>query len=97
MRRLAESSIDKRSEYAERFVSYGVLPLLSMTTPQQIHSKKLEAERQAKDALVKLAHAKDLEKQASEAEVRMKQEEMRKAQEDLRKQQRELAKIRSQT
>lgn len=65
-----------------------------MTTPQEVKSKKLEAERQAKDAMVKLAHAKDLEKQASEAEVRLKQEEMRKAQEDLRKQQRELEQVR---
>ncbi len=65
-----------------------------MTTPQEVKSKHVEAERQAKDAMVKLAHAKELERQASEAEVRLKQEEMRKAQEDLRKQQRELEQAR---
>ena len=65
-----------------------------MATPQEIHSKKVEAERQAKDAMVKLAHAKDLEKQAAQAEVRMKQEDARKAEKELRKQQHELEQAR---
>ncbi len=65
-----------------------------MATHKEVRNRRVEAERQAKDAMVKLAHAKDLEKQASEAEVRLKQEEMRKAQEGLRKQQRELEQAR---
>ncbi len=66
-----------------------------MATPQEIHGKRVEAERQAKDGMVKLVHAKELEKQAMAAEVRMKQEEMKKAQEELQRQQKDLAKMRA--
>ena len=68
-----------------------------MATPQEIHAKQVEAERQAKEGMRKLARAKELEKQATQAAVRVKQEEARKAQEDLRKQERDLAKIRANT
>jgi|GEM_PF-5181227 len=68
-----------------------------MTTPQEIHSKQVEAERQAKEGMLKLVRAKELEKQAMEAQMKMKQDEMRKAQEDLRKQQKDLAKIKAST
>ncbi len=68
-----------------------------MATPHEVHAKRVEAERQAKDGMTKLVHAKELEKQATEAEVRLKREEARKAQEALRKQQRDLAKIRANT
>lgn len=74
-----------------------VISPLSMVTHQEVHSKRVEAERQAKEAMVKLAHAKDLETQALQAEVRLKQEEARKAQEELHKQQRDLAKVRANT
>lgn len=68
-----------------------------MTTPQEVHAKQVAAERQAKEAMQKLAHAKELEKKATEAAMRLKQEEARKAQEELRKQQRDLAKIKANT
>lgn len=68
-----------------------------MTTPQEVHNKKVAAERQAKEGMQKLVQAKDMEKRATEAEVRMKTKDARKAHEDLRKQQRDLAKLRSVT
>ena len=68
-----------------------------MATPQEVHAKRLEAERQAKEGMKKLVHATELQKQAAEAEVRLKQEEARKAQEELRKQERDLARIRANT
>ena len=68
-----------------------------MTTPQEVHTKQVAAERQAKEGMQKLARAKELEKQATQASVRLKQEEARKAQEELRKQEKDLAKIRANT
>ena len=84
------------------------VPPIRMPTEHEVKAKRLEAERQAKDALVKLEHAKELEKQAVQAEKRLKEqearkmaeearkkaEEVRKAQEELRKQQRELEQAR---
>jgi hypothetical protein len=48
------------------------LPPFRMATPQEIHSKQVEAERQAKEGMQKLVRAKELEKQAMEASVRLK-------------------------
>jgi hypothetical protein len=74
-----------------------MFPHFSMATKQEVRSKHLAAEQQAKEAMVKLRRAKELEKQAAEAEMHLKQEEARKAQEELRKQQRELEHVRNAT
>lgn len=68
-----------------------------MTTPQEVHSKRVEAERQTKEGMKKIVQGKQLEKSAAEAELRLKQEQTRKAQDELAKQQRDLAKIRTLT
>lgn len=65
-----------------------------MATPQEIKTKRVEAERMAKEALVKLEHAKELERNAVAAEVAVKQADVRKVQEELHKQQRELERVR---
>jgi hypothetical protein len=66
-----------------------------MATRQEVKSKHLAAERQARDAMVKMKRAKELEKQAAEAEAHLKQEEARKAQEALRRQQKELDRVKA--